>query len=106
MNKNEILEKSRKEHKNQDPYEKEVVRFAGIGGTIAAVSMCFILVCMEIFLGDGNPSGFQSILMATLTGEFLARGIKSKRIWEIVTGIICACASIFCLVAYIDKLVG
>lgn len=106
MNKNEILEKSRKEHKNQDPYEKEVVRFAGIGGTIAAISMCSILVYMEIFLGDGNSSGFQSILMATLTGEFLARGIKSKRIWEIVAGLISACASIFCLVAYIDNLIG
>lgn len=106
MNKEEILENSRNENKNQDPYEKEVRKFAGIGGTIAAASMCFILVCTEVFLGGGNPSGFQSIFMATLTGEFLARGIKSKRIWEIATGILCACASIFCLVAYIDKLIG
>lgn len=32
MNKDEILEKSREEHQNQDPYEKEVSKFAGIAG--------------------------------------------------------------------------
>ena len=106
MNKEEILQKSRKEHQNQDPYEKEISKFAGMGGTIAAVIACFILMCLEIFIGNGNPSGWQAIMMATLAGEFLARGIKSKRAWEIVMGILSGGMAVFCLFQHIGNWVG
>lgn len=106
MNKEEILQKSRKEHQNQDPYEKEISKFAGMGGTIAAVSMCFILMCLQIFIGDGNTSGLDAILGATLGGEFLATGIKSKRVWEIAVGVVCAITAVICLFRHIYNLVG
>lgn len=100
MNKDEILEKSRKEHKNQDSYEKEVSRFAGAGGTIAAVIACLILTCVDIFLHQ-DTNGVQAIMMATLAGECLAKGIKTKRRWEIVLGIFCVFVAVFSLVVHI-----
>lgn len=36
LNKDEIFEKSRKEHKSQAVYEKEVVQVTGFGAAIAA----------------------------------------------------------------------
>lgn len=106
MNREEILAKSRKEHQNNDPYEKETSQCAGIGGTIAAVCVCFILMCLEIFIGEGNPVGFQAIMMATLSGEFLARSIRSKRVFDVVAAILFGLMAIYLVILYIIKLIG
>ena len=42
MQKEEILEKSRRENKNQDPYEKQVITAGGNAGAIAAAILATV----------------------------------------------------------------
>jgi phosphatidylserine synthase len=100
MNKDEILEKSRQENKSQDLYEKEVAKHAGKGGTIAAAFACFILIIVDLFFGQ-NVQGLMAIMMATLAGEFFAKGIKFKRRGDIAVGVFCGLVAIFSLVVHI-----
>ena len=87
MNKNEILEKSRKEHKNQDVYEKEVVKVTGFGAAIAAVAMCAVILCAEAVLTSEMNHGLGAIIYATAAGAFLTKGIKARRKAEFIMGI-------------------
>ncbi|MDY5911196.1 MAG: DUF6442 family protein [Inconstantimicrobium porci] len=87
MNKEEILAKSRKEHKDQDIYEKEVLKEAGNVGAISACVLCLIFFCAQIFTGGGTNYGLWAIIFAIRGGEFFVKGIRLKRKHEIVLAV-------------------
>lgn len=84
MNKEEILEKSRQENKNQDVYEKEVLIKAGNIGAITVVILCLILYCLQIFLGEGADYGLVALFFGLEAAIFTVKGIKLKRKHEII----------------------
>ena len=53
MDKNEILAKSRKENKNQDVYEKEVMKDGWSFGAAVATILATVLFVIQILLGEG-----------------------------------------------------
>ena len=53
MNKDEILERSRRENKNQDIYEKEVIIKGNRYACIAAAILATIFFVIQIFVGGG-----------------------------------------------------
>lgn len=50
MDKNEILEKSRKENSKQDEYTQDVNKKSSVVGVISVAAVCFTLMMTEIFL--------------------------------------------------------
>lgn len=53
MNREEILERSRKENKNQDIYEKEVIIQDNRYACIAAAVLATVFFVIQIFTGGG-----------------------------------------------------
>lgn len=51
MNKEEILAKSRKENRNQDFFEKEVMRDGGNTASIVAAVLATFFFVLQIFVG-------------------------------------------------------
>lgn len=87
MNKEEILAKSRKENKDQDIYEKEVLKEAGNAGAICASVLCLIFFATQIFVGEGTNYGLWAIIFAIQAGGFTVKAVKLKRKHEIVIAI-------------------
>lgn len=84
MNKEEILEKSRRENSQKDPYEMEINLKASQIGTICALILCFMLFVVQILAGGGMNYGLWGVIMAGSGGSSLYAGIKLKlksRVW-------------------------
>lgn len=62
MNKEEILEKSRKENKNQDVYEQEVVKQGNtiVNGVMMILATVFLVI--QVFTGGGLNYGLYAIV--------------------------------------------
>lgn len=87
MDKEEILAKSRLEHRNQDMVEKELALKAGNIGAITGVILCGILCVIQICAGEGVNWGLWSVISAVQASTFAVRAyyLKSKKdmIWMI-----------------------
>lgn len=87
MNKEEILEKSRSENKDQDLYEKEVMKDASQAGVLTAGVLATIFFIIQIFAGGGMNYGLYSIVFAINSATFIYKAIKLKRKHEIFVAI-------------------
>ncbi|MEN6410719.1 MAG: DUF6442 family protein [Anaerolineaceae bacterium] len=88
MKKEEILEKSREENKNQDVFEKEVMRDAGNIGAVVAVILATIFFVIQILLGEGMNYGLYAIVFSVTATGFIFKSIRMKRKHEIVVAVI------------------
>ena len=61
MDKNEILEKSRKENSKQDEYTQDVNKKSSLVGVISVAAVCVTLMMTEIFFEKGNGKGYLDI---------------------------------------------
>jgi hypothetical protein len=108
MNKDEVLERSRKETKNQDEMERDALAKAGqkacaIGGLVCAS----IIVLEAIFSDFANQVTFAAwAVYLSMTGTMLlVKYIRLKKKHELVFGILqLAVAAIF-FVMYVIRLV-
>lgn len=105
MNKEEILAKSRNENKNEDVYEKEVLKQAGYVGGITAAIVTTALFILEMVIKGGTNFGFWAILFSIFAGEFTYKAIKLKRKHEIVIAIVYILLSILLIAGFINQLV-
>ena len=69
MNKEEILQRSRAENKDQDLYAKEVQREGTHLAAGAALILATIFFVLEIFLGDGLNFAFYAIIESFLASS-------------------------------------
>lgn len=76
MNKDEILEKSRRENSKKDPYEMEINLKAFQIGISFSFVLGFILFLVQLILGEGMNYSFWSIIMAVNAGASIYKGIK------------------------------
>ncbi len=83
MTKEEILEKSRQENKQQDVYEKEVLREGGNVGAIAASALATVFFIVQIFLGGGMNYGLYAVVFSIVAANFTVKAIHLKRRHEI-----------------------
>jgi hypothetical protein len=88
MNKEEILAKSRQENKSQDLYEDAIKIQAGNIGTIAAASVCLILLVARMILGQDLDLGLCAMIFVSNAVNFIFKAIKLKRKHEIIFAII------------------
>lgn len=109
MEKNEILQASRRENRNGDEmYQKAAVRSGDIAAAFAML-LCSLFMLAESIVAGGY-SRMDSALGAIITGisgaRFLALGILSRRRGWLAIGIFEIAVCVFALVLYCLNLFG
>lgn len=104
MNKGEILERSRKENKNQDVYEKEVMKEGGNIGAVVAAILATIFFVIQIFLGEGMNYGLYAVVFSIPAAGFIVKAVRLKRKREVVAAILYAIAVLVFSAAHIYQL--
>ncbi len=79
MNREEILERSRKEHKNRDLAEMEVVYKASVHAARVGALMCCVLSLLSSVLARTMIYSPWVIYFSIITTQWLIRYIKMKR---------------------------
>lgn len=79
MNKDEILAKSRKENKNQDIYEREVLKASGYLSAVTAACIAGIFYIVQILLGKGQNYGLFAVVFSISATSFIVKAIRFKR---------------------------
>ncbi|MDD4772714.1 MAG: DUF6442 family protein [Eubacteriales bacterium] len=79
MKKEEILEKSRKENKNQDVFEKEVSRIGGNSAAVAAAILATVFFVIQIFVGGGTNYGLYAVVFSIPATGYIIKAIYMKR---------------------------
>lgn len=94
MNKEEILEKSRKENKNRDIAELDVLqkasKFAYIVGCCVCMVICFVQWCTTETINWGCWVVNFSTLGTVFLVKFIILKRKHELLWMIVDYLICA----------------
>lgn len=105
MNKEEILAKSRKENKDQDIFEKEVLKEAGNAGAVSASILCLIFFCIQIFTGGGINYGLWAVIFSIQAGVFSVKAVKLKRKHEIALAVMYCAVTALMAAGHIYNLV-
>ena len=106
MTKEEILEKSREENKNEDLAAAEIVGKASKLGYIAGMIVCVVLYAAEIMLCGTDNMGLWSIVASSLGVSFLYSGIKFRKKFRIILGIIWLLVAVASIVRAITTLIS
>lgn len=104
MNREEILEKSRKENKNKDIYEKEVILKGSNAGAITGAILATIFFMIQIFLGEGINYALYSIVFAMNGATFVVKSIHLKRKHEVLIAIMYLALALIFATAHIIQL--
>lgn len=106
MNKEEILEKSRMEHKNRDIAELEVINQASSIAVRAGILVCCAISVAEVLVTGEINYACWTMYFSMLAAIFFVKGIKLRRRYEILlTGLFLICFLVM-LVCYIRHLMG
>lgn len=100
MNREEILERSRQENKNQDIYELEVVRDSGRYGALVATFAVALIFLMDIMAGRQINIAAFTVLFAILAGAFGTKAVKLRRKHEIFVAVMYSLCTLSMLAVY------
>ena len=101
MNKDEILSKSRKENKDKDLFEREILVIAGNVGGIVATLLATIFFVMQRLVGDEFNYGLYAVIVSVSAGGFVLRAIRMKRKRDIVLALIYTLATLVLSIVHI-----
>ncbi len=87
MNKEEILEKSRKENKNQDVYGQEVLKQASRSAVVVQMVLATIFFVVQIFSGKGINWGLWALVFSANMTIYWVKYIKFRCKRELVMAI-------------------
>jgi len=106
MNKEEILERSRMENKNQDFFEKEVVKEGGNIGAIVAIVFATIFFVIQIVVGEGINYGLFAVIFSISATGYVIKAFRLRRKHEIIIALIYIITVLFFSTAYIYQLIA
>lgn len=105
MEKNKILEAARNnKNKGQEYENKESVR-SSLFGAAASIVVGIILFLVEYFVKDSVNISLIAVGMTMVSVQSLYEGIKNKKIYLIILGIIQALIVIFSILLFIKQVV-
>lgn len=104
MNREEILEKSRKENKNKDLAKLEAENRGGQLAGIVAALMCFAFYILERKFLNRDAYGYYCILTMFMAVECTYKAVKLRGKQNIVTAALWCAAALVVLITYIGKL--
>lgn len=84
MNREEVLEKSRKENKGADLYEDALMKEGGNVAFGLAVTLAIVFTAIQEFLDVGRSYGLWALVMVIPASGCVVRAIRTKDKWEIV----------------------
>ena len=87
MNKEEIIEKSRKENRNKDVYEQEVLKQASRSAVVVQMSLATIFFVTQIFAGGGINWGLWALVFSANMTINWVKYIKLHRKYELAIAI-------------------
>ena len=87
MNKEEILAESRKEHKNQDIYEKEVIIKGFRYASIASMTLAFIFVIIQLSIEGRLNYGLFAVVFTVQATNCLYSYIKLRKRSDLICAI-------------------
>ena len=105
MNREEILEKSRKENKNQDVYEQEVLKQSNEVAAFVMVLLAAVFWLIQIFTDGGINYGLWALVFAQNMTTFWVKYVKLRRRHELIFAILYTAAVILASVCHIYHLV-
>lgn len=83
MEKDQILEKSRKENKNRDIYEKEILKEGRNIGAATAGILATIFFVIQILTGGGINYGLYAVVFSIPAAAFTVKAFRMKKKHEI-----------------------
>ncbi len=95
MNKEEILEKSKKENKNRDPYEMEVSNNGFTLGFVSAMMIGIILWAVELIATGICEYRIYCLAVAVIAVSSLYRGVKLKNKRLVCIGVLTLLLTLF-----------
>ena len=95
MDKDEILERSRKENKDMDLVELEVNNKANAVANLVGVMVCAALTLIHAFVRDGVDTSAWTVMFSVLSTIMLMKFAKLRRRYELVAGL-CYLVSAIC----------
>lgn len=87
MERSEILEKSRKENKNQNLFEKEVMELGNRYACIAAAVVATVFFVVQIFVGGGMNYGLYTVVFSMPMAGFWVKYAKLHRKHELAVAL-------------------
>ena len=87
MNKDEILAKSRAEHKNRDVYEQEVLKQASRSAVVVQMALATLFFVTQIFTGGGVNWGLWALVFSASMTINWVKYIKLHRKYELAIAI-------------------
>ena len=106
MNREEILEKSRIEHRNQDVYEKEVIIAGNKYACLAALFVATIFVVVQIAVGEGTNYGLYAIVFAMPMAGYWYKFAKLYKKPELIAAVWYTLLVIGLMVLHISALIA
>ena len=104
MDKNEILEKSRKENNVRDEREKQISSYAQNANLLILMIVGIIIIIFDT-IHDIDISGIMSMFWAGCLGEYIYKYIKTKEKSSIIIMIICVIFLIKNLVEHFSMII-
>ncbi len=106
MNKKEILEKSKEENKNRDPYELEVSNNGFTLGFVSAMMLGIILWAVELIATGIWEYRIYCLAVAVIAVSSLYRGIKLKNKKLVCIGVLTLLLNLFFMYCAIMQALG
>lgn len=104
MNKEEILKASRKENKNKDLAEIEVMYQAGSHASRVGALACCLVSLLSSMLAHTMLYSPWIIYFSMIATQWLVRFIKMKHKSDLVVSILFLCLTILALIGFIRRL--
>jgi len=106
MNKEELLEKSRKQNKNVDLFEQQVIAKGGNMGYSIGILVATMLFAIEMFCNKTQNYSVMAVWTSMEATMFIYKYIKLKKSHELVFAIVFTFAAISFIVFHILTLEG
>lgn len=104
MNREEILKASRKENKNKDLAEMEVIYQAGSHASRVGALVCCLISLLSSLLAHIMLYSPWIIYFSMISTQWLVRFIKMKHKSDLVVAILFLCLTILALIGFIRRL--
>ena len=101
MDKDEILERSRKEHKDLDLVEQEAISKANIVANTVGEVVCGILTVVHAIVRDGIDTSAWTVMFSIMSTIMLVKYVKLHRRHELVVGLLSLVCAICFFLGYL-----
>ena len=105
MNKEDILEMSRKEHEKQDPLEQEVSQKGGNRAAVVAALLATVFYVIQILVGLGENNGLYAVALSVPATGYLIRALQLKKKSDWVLAIILILLVLFFSATHVHQLI-